>query len=108
LAGVILLIPLLVLLGRLPSGSLWGMMGPVIIFSSFFFISTGAVPLYLFFELSLLPVLFMIFLWGAQPERSSAFYYLIIYSVFSAFPLLLLLFTLNTGPLLDICRQQSG
>lgn len=62
LGGVMLLAPLLVLLGRLPSGSLWGIMGPVIIFASFFFISTSALPLYFFFELSLLPVLFIIFL----------------------------------------------
>lgn len=103
-----LLVPLLILLGRLPSGNLWGMIGPVIIFASFFFLSTSAVPLYLFFELSLLPVLFMIFLWGAQPERSSAFYYLIIYRVLRAFPLLFLLFSLNSVPLLDVCRQQSG
>lgn len=42
-------------------------------------------------EISLVPISLIILGWGYQPERSSAFMYMFIYTFFSALPLLLIL-----------------
>ena len=43
---------------------------------------------YFAFEVSIFPVIMMILLWGIQPERSSAFFYLMVYSVVASYPFL--------------------
>nr|UYA97494.1 NADH dehydrogenase subunit 4 [Megacopta cribraria]UYA97507.1 NADH dehydrogenase subunit 4 [Megacopta cribraria]UYA97520.1 NADH dehydrogenase subunit 4 [Megacopta cribraria] len=50
---------------------------------------------YLFFEMSIIPTLFLIFGWGYQPERLHAGYYLLFYTLFASLPLLLGLFYLS-------------
>nr|UPL66032.1 NADH dehydrogenase subunit 4 [Calacanthia angulosa] len=50
---------------------------------------------YLFFESSLIPTLFLIFGWGYQPERLSAGYYLLFYTLLFSLPMLLGIFYLN-------------
>nr|QDI93954.1 NADH dehydrogenase subunit 4 [Tuxedo bicinctus] len=47
---------------------------------------------YLFFECSLIPTLILIFGWGYQPERLSAGYYLLFYTLFFSLPMLLGIF----------------
>nr|QKY63879.1 NADH dehydrogenase subunit 4 [Triatoma protracta] len=47
---------------------------------------------YLFFESSLILTLFLIFGWGYQPERLSAGFYLLFYTLFASLPLLLGIF----------------
>uniref|UniRef100_UPI0030E39670 NADH dehydrogenase subunit 4 n=1 Tax=Mecidea indica TaxID=3127717 RepID=UPI0030E39670 len=47
---------------------------------------------YVSFESSLIPTLFLIFGWGYQPERISAGYYLLFYTLFASLPLLLGIF----------------
>nr|AWN56174.1 NADH dehydrogenase subunit 4 [Chinavia impicticornis]AWN56187.1 NADH dehydrogenase subunit 4 [Chinavia ubica] len=47
---------------------------------------------YISFESSLIPTLFLIFGWGYQPERISAGYYLLFYTLFASLPLLLGIF----------------
>nr|QKY63784.1 NADH dehydrogenase subunit 4 [Triatoma barberi] len=47
---------------------------------------------YLFFESSFIPTLFLIFGWGYQPERLSAGFYLLFYTLFASLPLLLGIF----------------
>nr|YP_009488361.1 NADH dehydrogenase subunit 4 [Metasalis populi]AWD31620.1 NADH dehydrogenase subunit 4 [Metasalis populi] len=49
---------------------------------------------YIFFESSLIPTLFLIFGWGYQPERLTAGFYLIFYTLFGSLPLLLSIFYL--------------
>nr|UYA97845.1 NADH dehydrogenase subunit 4 [Coptosoma bifarium] len=49
---------------------------------------------YLFFEMSIIPVIFLIFGWGYQPERLHAGYYLLFYTMTASLPLLLSLFYL--------------
>nr|YP_009467159.1 NADH dehydrogenase subunit 4 [Phatnoma laciniatum]ARB50164.1 NADH dehydrogenase subunit 4 [Phatnoma laciniatum] len=44
---------------------------------------------YISFESSLIPILFLIFGWGYQPERLMAGFYLIFYTLFASLPLLL-------------------
>nr|UBI43983.1 NADH dehydrogenase subunit 4 [Eysarcoris rosaceus] len=51
---------------------------------------------YLAFEMSLIPTLFLIFGWGYQPERISAGYYLLFYTLFASLPLLLGMFYIDT------------
>nr|YP_009127048.1 NADH dehydrogenase subunit 4 [Peirates lepturoides]AHH93178.1 NADH dehydrogenase subunit 4 [Peirates lepturoides] len=50
---------------------------------------------YLFFESSLIPTLFLIFGWGYQPERLSAGFYLLFYTLFASLPLLLCIFMIS-------------
>nr|UNA68611.1 NADH dehydrogenase subunit 4 [Leptocorisa chinensis] len=47
---------------------------------------------YLFFESSMIPTLFLIFGWGYQPERFVAGLYLLFYTLFASFPLLVSIF----------------
>nr|UPL65735.1 NADH dehydrogenase subunit 4 [Hygia sp.] len=47
---------------------------------------------YFFFETSMIPTLFLIFGWGYQPERFLAGLYLLFYTLFASFPLLLSIF----------------
>nr|YP_009694502.1 NADH dehydrogenase subunit 4 [Eurydema liturifera]QEI26487.1 NADH dehydrogenase subunit 4 [Eurydema liturifera] len=51
---------------------------------------------YISFESSLIPTLFLIFGWGYQPERISAGYYLLFYTLFASLPLLLGIFYINS------------
>nr|YP_009522478.1 NADH dehydrogenase subunit 4 [Micronecta sahlbergii]AXQ02201.1 NADH dehydrogenase subunit 4 [Micronecta sahlbergii] len=50
---------------------------------------------YLFFEASLIPTLFLILGWGYQPERLSAGYYLLFYTLFASLPMLICIFFIN-------------
>nr|UFZ12821.1 NADH dehydrogenase subunit 4 [Acanthacorydalis sinensis] len=47
---------------------------------------------YLFFESSLIPVLFLILGWGYQPERLQAGTYLLFYTLFASLPMLISIF----------------
>nr|DAZ87594.1 TPA_asm: NADH dehydrogenase subunit 4 [Euschistus heros] len=72
--------------------------GAVMIFMMLFllitFSSFNMLYFYLAFESSLIPTLFLIFGWGYQPERISAGYYLLFYTLFASLPLLLGIFYL--------------
>lgn len=59
------------------------------------FSSVNIFIFYLSFEISLIPTLFLIFGWGYQPERISAGYYLLFYTLFASLPLLLCIFYIN-------------
>nr|YP_009987552.1 NADH dehydrogenase subunit 4 [Ishiharodelphax matsuyamensis]QBZ38025.1 NADH dehydrogenase subunit 4 [Ishiharodelphax matsuyamensis] len=50
---------------------------------------------YLYFECSILPVFFLIYGWGYQPERMFASLYFFMYTLFSSLPLFLLILNLN-------------
>lgn len=54
-----------------------------------FFISPGFGFLYITFELSLIPILYIIVRWGYQPERLSASFYISLYTIVGSLPLLL-------------------
>nr|QGN74313.1 NADH dehydrogenase subunit 4 [Lycorma delicatula] len=51
---------------------------------------------YFFFECSLIPLFLLIFGWGYQPERLSAGFFLIFYTLFGSFPFLFSIFYLNS------------
>nr|BDC91898.1 NADH dehydrogenase subunit 4 [Armandia sp. GK-2021] len=53
------------------------------------FTSKSLISLYLFFESTLIPTLFLIYGWGNQPERMQASIYLLLYTVIGSLPLLL-------------------
>lgn len=55
-----------------------------------FFITGKTITFYILFELRLIPTLFMVFFFGYQPEKIQASIYLLIYTVLSSLPLLLL------------------
>lgn len=52
---------------------------------------------YIFFEVSLLPLIFMILGWGYQVERLQASFYLFIYTIFGSIPFLLVIFFLDSA-----------
>lgn len=57
------------------------------------FSASNLFTFYIWFEASLIPTIFLILLWGYQPERLQARLYLIIYTVTASLPLLLFLST---------------
>lgn len=61
---------------------------------TFFFFSTKTLNFYVFFELSIPPTVFLIILYGYQPEKLTATCYLVVYTVLSSLPMLLVLLTL--------------
>nr|YP_010311848.1 NADH dehydrogenase subunit 4 [Leptocorisa costalis]UNA68832.1 NADH dehydrogenase subunit 4 [Leptocorisa costalis] len=52
---------------------------------------------YLFFESSVIPILFLIYGWGYQPERFLSGLYLLFYTLFASFPLLISVFYIYTN-----------
>nr|UPI55424.1 NADH dehydrogenase subunit 4 [Scotomedes sp.] len=61
------------------------------------FVVSNMFLFYLFFESSLIPTFFLVFGWGYQPERISAGYYLLFYTLFSSLPLLVALLYIYTN-----------
>nr|YP_010321788.1 NADH dehydrogenase subunit 4 [Stenochironomus gibbus]UKO32976.1 NADH dehydrogenase subunit 4 [Stenochironomus gibbus] len=59
------------------------------------FMSVNLFMFYFWFESTLIPVIFMIFGWGFQPERIQASLYLLFYTLFASLPLLFCLFFVN-------------
>nr|AEP27555.1 NADH dehydrogenase subunit 4 [Hylobius abietis] len=67
----------------------------ILMLSLFFtFSSMNMFIFYLFFEVSLIPTLFLIIGWGAQPERISAGVYLLFYTLLVSLPMMVGLFHL--------------
>nr|YP_010155765.1 NADH dehydrogenase subunit 4 [Conwentzia sinica]QQY84956.1 NADH dehydrogenase subunit 4 [Conwentzia sinica] len=58
------------------------------------FSSMSVFYFYVFFEMSLIPTLFLILGWGYQPERIQAGFYLLFYTLFASLPLLICIFYL--------------
>nr|YP_009648739.1 NADH dehydrogenase subunit 4 [Panstrongylus rufotuberculatus]QDB64202.1 NADH dehydrogenase subunit 4 [Panstrongylus rufotuberculatus] len=69
----------------------------LLIFLVLSFSTTNLFLFYLFFESSFIPTLFLIFGWGYQPERLSAGFYLLFYTLFASLPLLLGIFFVNSS-----------
>lgn len=53
------------------------------------FQSVSFISFFIFFEISILPVLFLILGWGYQPERISSSFFMFFYTLFGSLPLLL-------------------
>nr|YP_010575568.1 NADH dehydrogenase subunit 4 [Varestrongylus eleguneniensis]UZM11408.1 NADH dehydrogenase subunit 4 [Varestrongylus eleguneniensis] len=70
------------------SSSLKFLSGMLILFCFFFFLSSNMLMLYMFFELSMFPILIMILGFGAQIEKIGSSYYLLFYTVFCSLPFL--------------------
>nr|BAV78657.1 NADH dehydrogenase subunit 4 [Steinernema glaseri] len=60
-----------------------------------FFIPVNMIMLYIFFELSMFPILVMILGYGSQIEKINSSYYLIFYAAFCSFPFLFVYFKSN-------------
>nr|QBZ38142.1 NADH dehydrogenase subunit 4 [Muirodelphax atratus] len=59
------------------------------------FVSLNFFSFYIYFECSILPVFFLIYGWGYQPERVFSSLYFFFYTLFSSLPLLVFIFKLN-------------
>lgn len=64
------------------------MLGFLILCLFFSFFRLNSLVFYLFFELSLIPILLIIIGWGYQPERLQAGLYMMLYTLFGSIPLL--------------------
>nr|QWK40686.1 NADH dehydrogenase subunit 4 [Stephanurus dentatus] len=60
----------------------------LILFCLMFFISSNMLMLYIFFELSMFPILIMILGYGSQIEKINSGYYLLFYAALCSFPFL--------------------
>nr|AWL21406.1 NADH dehydrogenase subunit 4 [Ruizia karukerae] len=60
----------------------------LVVISLFFFIPGNIITLYMFFEMSMFPILVMILGYGSQIEKISSAYYLIFYTGLCSFPFL--------------------
>lgn len=58
-----------------------------------FFISSNFLMIYIFFELSLLPILVIILGFGSQIEKINSSYYLLFYAALCSFPFLFIYFS---------------
>nr|QXM16917.1 NADH dehydrogenase subunit 4 [Neoneuromus maclachlani] len=63
----------------------------------FSFSVTNLFMFYLFFESSLIPVLFLVLGWGYQPERLQAGMYLLFYTLFASLPMLISIFYIQSS-----------
>ena len=70
-----------------------------------FFLSSKTLTFYILFEIRLIPTLFIVFLYGYQPEKLQASIYLLLYTVLSSLPLLLLF--INSSPHLRLFSGSS-
>nr|YP_010631655.1 NADH dehydrogenase subunit 4 [Propomacrus bimucronatus]AFQ62291.1 NADH dehydrogenase subunit 4 [Cheironitis sp. MJTNT-2012]WBP61433.1 NADH dehydrogenase subunit 4 [Propomacrus bimucronatus] len=64
----------------------------LLIFLFMTFSSMNLFVFYLFFEMSLIPTLFLIVGWGYQPERLQAGVYLLFYTLFASLPMMMAIF----------------
>nr|YP_010631642.1 NADH dehydrogenase subunit 4 [Propomacrus davidi]WBP61420.1 NADH dehydrogenase subunit 4 [Propomacrus davidi] len=64
----------------------------LLIFLFMTFSSMNLFVFYLFFEMSLIPTLFLIVGWGYQPERLQAGIYLLFYTLFASLPMMMAIF----------------
>nr|YP_009110074.1 NADH dehydrogenase subunit 4 [Trichinella nelsoni]AIW57011.1 NADH dehydrogenase subunit 4 [Trichinella nelsoni] len=56
-----------------------------------FFLSDNVMMFYVLFEVSIIPIYFIVLGWGNQPERLMAANYLVVYTLMFSFPLLVLI-----------------
>jgi len=64
----------------------------LILVSIIYFIPSNFLMLYMFFELSMFPILVMILGFGSQVEKINSSYYLMFYAAFCSFPFLYVYF----------------
>lgn len=84
-----------------PSSLLYSQVLVTLSLVSFFLLTKSALCLYLSFEATLFPVFFIIYLFGYQPEKLSACFWLLLYTLIGSLPLL---FFLSTA----LCVSISG
>jgi len=65
------------------------------VMTTVFFLSSEMIWLFVFFELRLIPISWMVLKLGSNPERLSALYYLVLYTTLASFPLLVSLVCLE-------------
>nr|YP_003433738.1 NADH dehydrogenase subunit 4 [Trichostrongylus vitrinus]ACX85104.1 NADH dehydrogenase subunit 4 [Trichostrongylus vitrinus] len=73
----------------------------LILMSLLFFVSSNMLMLYMFFEMSMFPILVMILGFGSQIEKINSCYYLLFYASLCSFPFLFVYFKSNM--LLSFC-----
>jgi len=59
------------------------------------FLCANFIWFFVFFEISLVPILLMVFFWGNNPERIEAGFYLFLYILFGSLPLFLILLKIS-------------
>lgn len=84
-----------------PSSLLFSLVLVTLALVSCFFITTSLLCLYLSFEATLIPVFFIIYIFGYQPEKLSACFWLLLYTLIGSLPLLFFIST-------TLCVSISG
>ena len=79
------------IINKIRRGTLFHLISLSLLVTTLSFFMTGkTMSFYILFELRLIPTLFIVFFFGYQPEKIQASMYLLIYTVLSSLPLLLL------------------
>nr|BCD52132.1 NADH dehydrogenase subunit 4 [Strongyloides sp. EN-2020b] len=68
----------------------------LLVISFFFFFSVNLFYLYVFFELSMIPIIVLILGFGYQIEKVNSFFYLVFYAVFCSVPFLFVYFSVDS------------
>jgi len=84
-----------------PSSLLFSLVLVTLALVTCFFVTTSLLCLYLSFEATLIPVFFIIYLFGYQPEKLSACFWLLLYTLIGSLPLLFFIST-------SLCVSISG
>lgn len=78
-----------------------GMLSTLLVCLVFRFLAKNFLTFYIFFELSLIPLIGLIVGWGYQVERVQASFYLILYTVVGSLPLLFVILAIRKSKSLD-------
>jgi NADH:ubiquinone oxidoreductase subunit 4 (subunit M) len=68
----------------------------LILFCILFFVPSNIILIYIFFELSIFPILIIILGFGSQIEKINSSYYLLVYAAFCSIPFLYIFFVFNS------------
>lgn len=80
----------------------------LVFFSIMIFYRERLISIYVFFERALIPIFFLVFYKGHQPERIRASLYLVIYTVFRSLPFLALSLLAYYSSKTGLIRHQGG
>lgn len=63
---------------------------------TYFFLVDSLLSLYMLFELSVIPTIYLIIKWGYQPERLQAVFYFTIYTICASLPILIIILIIKS------------
>lgn len=94
---ILFIISTIVIFSLLKTPSIRVLLKVILLILFNFFLCNSFILFYTFFELSLIPVFFIIIGWGYQPERLEASIWIIMYTLVAAIPFLAIFLLISEG-----------